>query len=124
MAGKAQIANSLEDATAALIQSEPELRAQLRDLISSTIAAAKHQLLFGAPDTRTTLIKATMPGFVRAMGRVEQGADEAAVREALERLSAGVTADIQRAVERQAEQPPVPTPAKPAAARKKAAKQA
>lgn len=79
-------ASSLEDATVALINSEPDLRDGLRKLIATTIARAQHQMEFGAPDTRTTLIKATIPNFVKAMGRVEAGANEAEMREALTRI--------------------------------------
>jgi len=79
-------AASVEDATVALINSEPDLRDQLRRLISTTIARAQHQMEFGSPDTRTTLIKATIPNFVKAMGRVEASANEAEMREALERI--------------------------------------
>lgn len=87
-------AASLEDATVALIQQEPELRAQLRTLLSTSIARFQHTIEFGAPDTRLAAMKAIVPGLIKAMGRVESSAGEAEQRAAYTRLRQGIADDI------------------------------
>ena len=78
---------SLEEATVALINSDPELREELRGLIRDATARYRHTIRWGSPDARLAAIKAIVPGLLRAMGRVEQSEQEAAMREAYERLA-------------------------------------
>lgn len=77
---------SLEDATVALINSDPDLRAELRELIRDATARYRHVIRWGSPDARLAAIKAIVPGMLRAMGRVEQSEQEAEMRKAYERL--------------------------------------
>lgn len=91
MAQRADVAaQSLEDATVALINSDQQLRDQLRDLISTTIARAKHQMEYGDPGTRTALIKSALPNFVKAMGRVESTAGQQEMQQAYDRIRKGI----------------------------------
>lgn len=90
---------SLEDATVALINSDPDLRDELRDLIKDAIARYKHVIGYGAPADRLAAIKAIVPGLLRAMGRVEQSAQEAAMRAAYDRLLNGEAEILARAPE-------------------------
>jgi hypothetical protein len=90
-AGRDASLTSLEDATVALLQQEPELRAQLRTLLSTAIARFQHTIEFGSPDARLTAMKAIVPGLIKSMGRVEQSAGEAEQRAAYERLLHGIT---------------------------------
>lgn len=82
-------AQSLEDATVALLQSEPDLRDQVRKMLTTAVARFQHTLEYGSPDARMTLLKATVPGLVKAMGKVEQSSGEAAMREAYDRIRRG-----------------------------------
>jgi hypothetical protein len=77
---------SIEDATVALINSDPDLRAALRELILDATARYKHVIRWGAPDARLAAIKAIVPGLLRAMGKVEQGEEEAKMRAAYDRI--------------------------------------
>ena len=89
MAGKASsngLDLSLEEATVALINSDPELRDELRGLILDATRRYKHVIRWGAPDARLSAIKAIVPGLLRAMGRVEQSEQEAELRAAYDRL--------------------------------------
>lgn len=80
------VEKSIEDATVAMITSDPELRADLRELIRVATGRYMHVIKFGAPDARLAAIKAIVPGLLRAMGRVEQSEEEAEGRAAYERL--------------------------------------
>lgn len=112
------VEKSLEDATVALIASDPGLRADLRELIIDATARYRHVIKFGAPDARLAAIKAIVPGLLRAMGRVEQSEEEAEARAAYEQIRAaeipifdphaGATAEVEK-------------PAKTPAAKKKGA---
>lgn len=77
---------SLEDATVAIINSDPELRDMIRELIRDAILRYRHVIRWGSPDARLAAIKAVVPGLLRAMGRVEQSEQEAELREVYERL--------------------------------------
>lgn len=63
--------HTLEEATAALIQSDPDLREDLRALIKEAISRYRHTIRWGQPDARLSAIKAIVPGMMRAMGKVE-----------------------------------------------------
>jgi hypothetical protein len=80
------IEKSMEDATVAIIASDPELRDELRGLISDATKRYRHVVRWGSPDARLAAIKAIVPGLLRAMGRVEQSEEEAEARAAYERL--------------------------------------
>lgn len=80
---------TIEDATVALINSDPELRDELRGLISDATKRYRHTIRWGAPDARLSAIKAIVPGLLRAMGRVEQSESDKAMHEAYERLLPG-----------------------------------
>jgi len=62
---------TLEEATAKLIASDPELRDELRGLVREAIQRYRHTIRWGQPDARLSAIKAIVPGMMRAMGRVE-----------------------------------------------------
>lgn len=80
------VEKSLEDATVAIIASDPELRAELRGLIMDATKRYRHVVRWGQPDARLAAIKAIVPGLLRSMGRVEQSEEEAEARAAYERL--------------------------------------
>lgn len=123
-----QVEKSLEDATVALINSDPDLRAELRALIKDATARYRHVIKFGAPDARLAAIKAIVPGLLRAMGRVEQSEEEAIGRAAYERLLNAETAAFSATLDTElpADLPPATAPAKalkvPSARGKKAPK--
>lgn len=77
---------SIEDATVALINSDPELRDMMRELIKDTITQFHKIIRWGAPDARLAAMKAIVPGLMRAMGRVEQSQSDKEMHLAYERL--------------------------------------
>lgn len=83
---------SLEDATAALISADPDLREELRGLIRDAIARYRHTIRWGSPDARLSAIKAIIPGMIRAMGRVELSESDKQLREAYEEIRAATGA--------------------------------
>ncbi len=105
------VEKSLEDATVAIIASDPELRAELRGLIMDATKRYRHVVRWGQPDARLAAIKAIVPGLLRSMGRVEQSEEEAEARAAYERLLNAETATFQPAAEE--ELPQDMPPAKP-----------
>lgn len=82
------VEKSLEDATVAIIATDPELRAELRNLIMDATKRYRHVVRWGQPDARLAAIKAIVPGLLRAMGRVEQSEEEAEARAAYEQIRA------------------------------------
>lgn len=92
-----QAAASLEDATVALINSDPELRAELRALIRDATARMRHTIAYGNAAARESVLKAIVPGMIKAMGRVEQSASEAELRAVYERISRGVEQELSTA---------------------------
>lgn len=86
------VEKSLEDATVAIIATDPELRAELRGLIMDATKRYRHVVRWGQPDARLAAIKAIVPGLLRSMGRVEQSEEEAEARAAYERLLKAETA--------------------------------
>jgi len=85
----AGLEQTIEEATVALIQSDPELRSELRDLISTAVARFKHDLTWGAPEVRIRAQNAIVPGLLRNMGKVEQSEQDAEMAAAYERLRTG-----------------------------------
>lgn len=98
---------SLEDATVALINSDPELRDELRELIKDALARYRHVIKWGQPDARLAAIKAIVPGLMRAMGRVEQSESDKQMRDAYDRLLNGAATPVAAA----GLPAPVPSPA-------------
>lgn len=82
----AKLEQSMEDATVALINSDPELRDKLRVLTNEVVDKYLVVIRWGSPADRLAAMKAIVPGLLRAMGRVEQSESDKLMRDAYDRM--------------------------------------
>lgn len=77
---------SMNDAIATIIESDPELRDEIRLLVQATIKHAKHTLRYGSQADKSTLMRAIVPTMMKALEHNEQGEGERARQAAWDRM--------------------------------------
>lgn len=78
----------LGDAAAAVLANDDEIRDSMRRLVKAMIKDAQWVLKYGAPSERQRLFAAVMPALLRSMSGADANADEAAERQAYQRMLA------------------------------------
>jgi hypothetical protein len=78
--------STLDDATVALIESDPEIRDAVREMVLLSTRQFAHTLKWGSPDARLSAMKAIVPGLMRGMARLEQTEDDKELAEEFARL--------------------------------------
>lgn len=84
---------SLNDLAATVVAQDPEIRAQLKGLVSDLIGHMRYTMRHGDPASKIALTKQVLPSLLGSIKKVEGEAGDAEARDAYERMIATLRGD-------------------------------
>lgn len=69
-----------------VVANDPEIRDEVRSIVRGIINQTRYLLVHGDTETRNQMMRAVMPGMVKALAASEGGERERKEREALDRI--------------------------------------